>query len=255
MKPIKHDLPDFENIDILPLSDTHLGDMMCDFKKLQEDIKRIEETPNLYCTLNGDLMDTAICSSIGDTYGANIQPMEQLKQCVKIFSPIKDKILCIVPGNHENRIYKADGIDMTAIMATQLGLSDVYTETTALLFIRFGNSPRRHRPICYTAYITHGSGGGRKEGGKINRLADLAVIVDSDIYIHSHTHLPAIFKESYFRVDTSNNAVAQVDKLFINTASYLNYGGYGDRCGYKPNSKDSPVIHLNGRRKRMSATL
>lgn len=143
---------------------------------------------------------------------------------------------------------------MTALMAAQLGLSEAYTDTTALLFIRFGRN-NKGRKVCYTIYTTHGAGGGRKEGGKINRLADLAVIVDADCYIHSHTHLPAIFKESYFRVDTSNSSVAQVDKLFVNTASYLDYGGYGDKQGYKPNSKASPVIHLDGRHKRMRATL
>lgn len=34
-------------------------------------------------------MDTAIASSIGDTYGANLQPMEQLKHCVKIFNNVR----------------------------------------------------------------------------------------------------------------------------------------------------------------------
>lgn len=232
----------------------HIGDMMCDFKLIQQTLDYIKNTPNAFAILNGDLMDTAICSSIGDTYGANLQPMEQLKMCVKLFEPIKDKILCILPGNHENRTYKSDGIDMTALMAAQLGLSERYTETTALLFVRFGLN-NRGRKVCYTIYTTHGSGGGRREGGKINRLADLATIVDADIYIHSHTHLPAALKECFYRADPQNNAVACVDKLFVNTAATLDYGGYGDKQGYKPASKDNPIILLNGKEKKMRATL
>ena len=74
-------------------------------------------------------------------------------------------------------------------MCAQLGMPEKYSPTTALLFIRFGKNGNRtpHRPWLYTAYVTHGSGGGRKEGGKVNRLADLASIVDADIYIHAHT--------------------------------------------------------------------
>lgn len=257
MKTIKIDLPaDLEEIELYPLFDWHIGDSMSDAFLIENTLKRIKETPNSYCILGGDLMDTAIASSIGDTYSAHLQPMEQLKLCVKLFEPIKDKILCILTGNHENRVYKSDGIDTTAMMAAQLGLSGKYSETTALLFIRFGHEMRRNsegRKMVYTVYATHGSGGGRKEGGKINRLADLAQIVDSDIYLCGHTHLPAVFREGFYRVSKSNSAVQYVDRLFVNAAAALNYGGYGDKAGFKPASKQSPVIYLDGKRHRATA--
>ena len=259
MKAIRCDLPYAEVIEIHPMADLHIGDNSSDFKLIMERIEHIKNTPNAYCVLDGDLMDTAIASSIGDTYGANLQPMEQLKQCVKIFEPIKDKILAVLPGNHEGRVYKSDGLDITELMCSQLGIPEKYSPTTALLFIRFGKAARNHgrknsRQI-YTAYVTHGSGGGRREGGKVNRLADLASIVDADIYIHAHTHLPLIFKESFFRVSAGNSSVALVDKLFVNSAASLNYGGYGDKQGYKPASKRSPVIYLDGLKHDMWAKL
>lgn len=239
------------------MADLHIGDPHSDFKAIASKLEYIKNTENAYCILDGDLMDTAIQSSIGDTYGAVLQPMEQLSQCVKLFEPIKDKILVVLPGNHEHRIYKTDGLDITELMCSQLGIHGKYSPTTALLFVRFGTScaERRHRPQLYTIYVTHGSGGGRKEGGKVNRLADLASIVDADCYLHSHTHLPVVFKESYFRVCSSNSSVAEVEKLFVNTASYLKYGGYGDAQGYKPASRTSPVIYLNGLEHGMFAKL
>lgn len=259
MKAIKCDLPYAEQIEIHPMADLHLGDPQSDYKSIIEKIEYIQKTENAYCVLDGDLMDTAIASSIGDTYSANLQPMEQLKQCVKIFEPIKDKILAVLPGNHENRVYKSDGLDLTELMCAQLGIPERYSPTTALLFIRFGKAKNSHGRMnvrqLYTMYVTHGSGGGRKEGGKVNRLADLASIVDCDIYCHAHTHLPLVFKESFFRVSTSTSSVTQVEKLFVNTAASLNYGGYGDRQGYKPSSKRSPVIYLDGLKHDMWAKL
>ncbi len=257
MKAIRRDLPYAEQIEVHPMADLHIGDSQCDYKLILDRIEYIKNTANAYCILDGDLMDTAIASSIGDTYAANIQPMEQLKHCVRIFEPIKDKILAVLSGNHENRVYKSDGIDLTEIMCNQLGITDRYSPTTALLFIRFGKGAGEHenRPQRYTAYITHGAGGGRKEGGKVNRLADLASIVDADIYIHGHTHLPLVFKESYFRVNPSTSTVSLVDKLFVNTAASLDYGGYGDRAGFKPASKASPVIYLSGTKREMFAKL
>lgn len=257
MKTIKIDLPaDLEEVELYPLFDWHIGDSMSDAFLIEDTLKRVRETHNAYCILGGDLMDTAISSSIGDTYSAHLQPMEQLKLCVELFEPIKNKILCILPGNHENRVYKSDGIDTTAMMAAQLGLSAKYSETTALLFIRFGLETRRAaegRKMVYTVYATHGSGGGRREGGKINRLADLAQIVDSDVYLCGHTHLPAVFREGFYRASKTNSNVQYVDRLFVNAAAALNYGGYGDKAGFKPASKQSPVIYLDGKRHRATA--
>lgn len=190
--------------------------------------------------------------------------MEQLQRAIELFEPIKDKILCITHGNHENRTYKKEGINISALIARQLGLSDRYTSTSALLFLRFGESSNHKREsngsgkirkICYTLYVLHGSGGGRKEGAKAIRLADMASIIDTDIYIHSHTHLPMIMKQAYHRIDPRNNTVALVNKLFVNTAANLNYGGYGEAGEFKPSSKDTPVIYLNGETKIFEARL
>lgn len=256
IKPIRIDLSsELNGIELHPLADLHIGDAMSDWELIQGEIKRVLETPNAYCVLNGDLMDTAIASSIGDTYAATHQPMEQLEMCVKLFQPLADagKILCVVGGNHENRVYKSDGIDMTYLMCKQLGIAERYSPTTALIFLRFGRLQKHNhgRKACYSIYMTHGSGGSRKEGGKINRLADYANIVDADAYICSHTHLPAAFKTGFYRVDPRNNAVGMVTKVFVNTAAALNYGGYGDKQGYKPSSTDNPVLKFNGTKRQI----
>lgn len=258
MKVISHKLGDFSEILILPLADLHLGDIHSDYKKIMEWLDFIKKTPNCFAVLNGDLMDAAIQSSIGDTYGASLRPMEQLRECVNLFEPIKDKILAVMPGNHEQRIYKTDGLDITQIMCDQLGIGDLYSPTAALLFIRFGqyHIARRHgEPVSYTIYVTHGSGGGRMEGGKINRLLQLSSIVDADIYIHSHTHLPAVVKNSFFRTSLRNRSVEKVDRLFVNTSATLDYGGYGELASFKPACTDTPIIHLDGSRRRATATL
>lgn len=83
----------------------------------------------------------------------------------------------------------------------------------------------------------------------------MARYIDADIYIHSHTHLPMIMKQGFYRVSAQNSSVAKVDKLFVNTAAALDYGGYGEAFEFKPSSKDSPVIRLNGVIKLFDATL
>lgn len=260
MKVIKADLPQtLDTIQIHTFADEHIGDKHCDIARLKERIAYVANTENAYCVLNGDILDYASRSSIGDIETREFNIMGQLEKAVELFMPIKDKVICVLNGNHEARGYRKEGVDMSRMIAMQLGIEDKYSATSAFVFLRFGTPARKHgrknERMLYTLYVLHGSGGGRKEGAKAIRLADMASICDADIYIHSHTHLPMIMKQGFFRVDTSNSAVKNTTKLFVNTASNLNYGGYGASQEYKPNSKDTPVIFLNGKKREMTATL
>lgn len=261
MKVIKANLP--RNIEVLELhtfADEHIGDACCDMARLKDRIDYVANNPNAYCIMNGDILDYASRSSIGDIEAREFNIMGQLEKAIELFAPIKDKILVITNGNHENRGYRKEGIDISKMIAMQLGLVDKYTPTSAIIFLRFGAKSesygkRGHEPQLYTIYVNHGSGGGRKEGAKAIRLADMATVIDADVYIHSHTHLPMVIKEGFFRIDTRSSTVSNVTKLFVNTAANLEYGGYGEAGEFKPNSKDTPVIYLCGSKKEMCAKL
>lgn len=256
LQSIKVELSEkLQSIEIHTLADLHMGDKHCDNKLIQERIRLIQDTENAYCILNGDLMNNATKTSISDSYAEQLTPMQQIGQAVDLLMPIKDKIIAIQSGNHESRTYKKEGIDLTEIMARELGLGDKYSSTGSLIFVRFGWNEKRKRKQWYTVYAIHGSGGGRKEGAKAIRLADMASIVDADIYIHSHTHLGMIMRQAFFRVDTANSSVQCVDKLFVNTGATLDYGGYGESYEFKPSSKETPIIYLSGLEKRFLAKL
>lgn len=258
MKTLKIDLPrEFKNIEIHTFSDWHIGDKACDYDAIKEQITYIINTPNAYVICNGDLMNNATKNSVSDCYAEVIPPMEQLQKLQQLLEPIKDKILMFTQGNHEARTYRSDGIDLTALLSQQLGLYDRYTREGGVLFLRVGrlNRHAHDRQVCYTIYCTHGSGGGRKEGAKAIRLADMASIVDTDIYIHSHTHLPMVMKQNFYRIDTHNSAVAEIQKLFVNTSAQLKYGGYGQTYEFRPANTTSPIIYLNGTKKEFTARL
>lgn len=259
MKPIRIDLSEnFKEIEIIPVADYHWADPNSDHEKIMADIAYIRDRENCFCVLNGDLMDCAIASSIGDTYGATLSPMEELRVCMDLFEPIASKILCVVPGNHESRHYRTNGIDLTELMCRQLGIDERYSPTTALLFVRFGRLADRdnhHRKAVYTVYVSHGNGGGRKEGGKIQRLVDLSTIVDADIYICGHTHLPATLKDGFARPCMANSSITYGTRLYVNTSAKLNFGGYGEAGGFKVPCLDTPSIFLNGTKKEMKATI
>lgn len=256
MKAIKADAPvNLKQLELLILADYHYADPHSDHDAIQREVNYVRDHENAYCVLAGDLLDCALKSSLGDAY-TNLSPMEELSAMSDLLQPISHKILAVVGGNHEARHYRTNGIDMTRLIAKQIGVEDKYSPDTALVFLRFGRDAdpmHRHRPILYTIYLTHGSGGGRKEGGKIQRLVDYSNIVDADIYCVGHTHLPASVKTGFARPNPGNSSVTYCTKLFVNAAAKLQYGGYGDTGGFKPPCIDTPHILLNGERKEMRA--
>lgn len=188
--------------------------------------------------------------------------MEQIQRVIDLFGDVKDKIIAVTSGNHENRTYNKEGIDIMGLVCSQLDIYNRYSKNGAFIFLSFGRSTEggskrgNPRKMCYSIYCTHGTGGGRKEGGKAIRLADMASIVDADIYIHSHTHLPMVMKQAFYRSNANARTVHIVDKLFINTSAALDYGGYGQAFEFKPSSKATPVIYLgSGSKPKMSARL
>ena len=255
MKSIKCDLPDtLDDIELHIFADLHIGDKNCNMKLIRERIEYVKNTKNAYCVLNGDLMNNATKTSVSDSYSEQLSPDEQIDRCVELFGPIKDKIICITSGNHEKRTYRKEGVDITKQMVSRLNLTDKYSSSAAIIFVRFGSNNKKKK-ICYSINMTHGSGGGRKEGAKAIRLADMASIIDADVYIHSHTHLPMVMKQRFARVSLSNSSFAYVDKLFVNTAATLEFGGYGEEYEFKPASTDTPVIYLDGHKKGARASL
>lgn len=264
MQAVRADYPtDWPHANVYTLADLHIGDAHCDESEVLARVKAVQDDPYGLCVLNGDLMNTALRNSVSDVYGEVLSPMQQITYLVNMLRPIAGKIIGVTAGNHENRVYRSDGIDVTRLVCRELGIEEKYAPEGVLIFLRFGtrsakgghvNDGRNPRQ-WYSIYATHGSGGGRKEGAKAIRLADMAAIVDADIYVHSHTHLPMVMKQSFFRADSSNCQAKQVPKLFVNTGAAMGYGGYGQSQEFKPSSATTPTIHLEAKHKRMSATL
>lgn len=258
MKVVKVDLPEtLKEIEIMAIADWHWSDPHSDHDKIMADLDYVRSHDNVYMILNGDLLNCAIKSSVSDCYSETMSPMEELKACTELFKGLEDRIICVVPGNHEARHFKTNGIDLTEIMCRELKIQNRYSPTTAFVFLRFGklDSNSHNRKVAYTIYVTHGNSGGRKEGSKIQRLVDYSTICDADIYLCGHTHLPAMLKDGFARPNMANSSVTYGTRLYLNTSAKLGYGGYADTWGLKPPCTDTPIIHLNGTKKEMRATL
>ena len=116
-----------EPIIIFPISDVHYGALEHMNKQWTDFCKMVENTPNAYVILGGDLVNNNVrtCGFI-NPYDELVRPREQKKKMVEYLTPIKDRILCAVSGNHEARSLKDDDIDLTYDIMAKLDIEDLY---------------------------------------------------------------------------------------------------------------------------------
>ena len=247
---------DFDSIELYGLSDVHFEDKNSCRKTLYKFRDEVLEKENRFVIINGDIINTATKDSVSDIFSETLGIRDAVQRIADFLEPIKDRILVMIDGNHEKRVYKNTGLYLMEQVADKLGISSKFSEGAYLLYISFGkNNNRDNRTTVYSVYGKHGAGGGRLVGSKANSVLRMAESIDADIYIHSHTHLPLVFKNCFFRCNYRDRKVMEVTHTFVNTSSFLNFGGYGEELNFSPASKQYPKIILNGVKRDVKVVL
>lgn len=253
MKYIHIDLGNIDKAYIIPISDVHLGDPLCDLDKLNRYLEWVKEKP-AWLILNGDLMTCDIKNSVGDIYRTVMPPHEQRKKLIEIFRPFKDRIIGIVRGNHEYRITKEVGEDIMEVFCEILGIEQYYDPNSLLIHINIGRD-KRGKKIGYTIFTTHGWAGGRRAGNKINAIQELRNIILADCYIASHTHTQGCVVERYLIPEPRIHQIREIKQTFVSAGSFLNYGDYSERRGLAIAKTGTPRIRLDGTRKDLHVSV
>lgn len=248
-------LTEENNIKLYVLSDTHLGDSCCNIQKIKEVINFIKDTPNCYCILLGDILNTALKDSKSDIYSETLNVQQAQELALELLLPIKDKIIAMSPGNHENRVWRLTGVDISLWLAEKLGVQDKYRNNFLALDIVFGKDNNGNPYYLKVAGQHGGYGGGRKLGAAMNALEDIDNIIgNADIYIRAHTHQNIQGSRSVFLFNEKGN-IEKHTKYYFNAPSFLKTGGYGLEKGYKPGDSTPCYINVRAFNKRCGSRL
>lgn len=247
---------DLKEIKIIPISDVHIGDPLCNYKYLKEVLEEIKNTPNIYTIINGDMCNTALKNSKSDVYNDDMTPMEQILKLVELLKPIKDKILVLGSGNHEERILKETSIDVLRLVARELGIEDRYAPSWWYLFLRFGEyTNKKNSQVSYQITGYHGSGGGRRSGSKLNRANEMSNFTIADIYIMSHVHETMASKGAIYEPDYAHSTIHKRELNYLITNSFIEDGGYAEKYGLPPKTHQVSEVTLDGTKKKVKIQL
>lgn len=247
--------PLFKELLIVPIADCHYGSPLFSEKHLVRLLDYIKEHGNCYAVCMGDLCDSVLANSVGNIYEQKITPQQQRDQIIEWLLPIKDRILGMVGGNHEARIYRNTGIDITKDIASALHVP--YRAEGIMLKVSFGTyRESSKRPYTYFLYCNHGYGGARTKAAKAVKVERLATFIHCDAYIMAHDHDVNVATGIYLQPDPRNTLdkgtgftvgkVVAHSKMLVKTNAFIKFGGYGESGGFAPVSLRFPVIRLSG---------
>jgi len=217
-------------VTIFPLADVHLGAEGAEVQAFYALVNQIAKEPNSYVTLQGDLIDNGTRNSVTNIFRATMPPSQQKREMAKALEPIRDKILCMLPGNHCRRSGKDADDDPMYDIAAKLDLEDRYREDIAFIRVALGrrkSSPGSGKPYSYLLACVHGAGGGALPGGMVNRADRFMQSMDGvDVFIHGHSHKPYCLRGSKLVIDAANKRVTRRPTLTMCAGAWLGYVGY-----------------------------
>lgn len=256
---------DMEELILWPVGDVHFGNSMQNIKEVRRVIQEIKNTPNAVWIGSGDMFEmNGKKQSHAGVFHDTISPEEQMESFVSHFSPIADRCLVLIDGNHDYRITKDWGISPLKWCAKAMGIPDErYIEDGALLRIRLGRRTQKGRrahsstsPCDYVIYVTHGSAASATSAGKVSNLAKAGNAVVADVLIGAHMHSEFVFRDRiYTPTIRDKDQSTYKDRFFVNSGSFLEYGGYALTARYTPQPMGTPKIILSGTKEQVNVLL
>jgi len=226
---------DEKEIFLVPMGDMHIGHENFMKKRFERDIQWCINNHNVYVLGMGDYME----ASTRDSFGLFDQTEfinKQYETVFNYFKPLAEngRLLGLLMGNHEYRLIKNSGFDITKRLAKDLGVE--YFKHAAYFQLKVND-------MEYIIFAQHGYTGARTDGAKLNSLIKLQNQAIADIYMLGHSHDVLVKPKPIYRL---NGEIGLHERFFVMSGSYLeHWGSYGQMKGYDPALIGSPRIKLH----------
>jgi len=253
-----------EEFRLYVIADTHLGTRHSDEAKLRQIVKEIESDSHNYWVGLGDYgeyinttdprFDPRELASwlFGGEQLADIGRAES-ERFIETMSPVKERCLALVRGNHEDAILKHSDHDVYARIIDGLAnghpLRLDHSGFLTWRFERQGGSVWSLR-----MYLTHGSGGGQSGGNTGNKLEKMVRDHDNvQIVMMGHHHDPDHKPFAKLRPGRKHAQLITVEA--ISAPALTGYMSYAQAKDARPRPTGYVVIAVTPDKRRLGVTM
>lgn len=226
---------------VVIFSDIHIGQAAFNKALFERYLEYVNEI-DAYVILGGDLMEFAIPVHMPQTmFDQILSVQDQIDSIEEYLMPIKDRVIYLTAGNHENRQWKKTGTDVSRNLAEKLGC--FYNKEGGFVKLRVGKQ-------LYTFSVFHGSSNGSSNIWNEPEKR-WQFMPQTDLMAVGHIHHLAHKAVPKFHVDDDGNRGRRYVH-FVRTGSFLTNANYALEVGYHPTLDGAPVITLDAKTHRIS---
>lgn len=237
--PVK---PGNDYAEVILMGDLHVGSTGFSEHQLVAYIKWIKENPNVRVILMGDLLEMAELSNYTPEQEDILD--KQIEKLISYVRPIKEQIICILEGTHEERYART--MKTRKYGLSQLIASNLHIEDKVLL-----PGPQKGQLVVlkvhnqyYPVYVIHGHTSAIFNKG--TQLKRMAFTTKVPLLAHGHTH--QIFHDHYvYRGVTKVNGnfyESIFEQHWLATGCFVKYLGYAEQASYPMTKIGAPIIRL-----------
>lgn len=231
------------NFELIPLFDIHFGTKLHN-KNLWSKIKTyISQNPNCYCYIGGDICEFIPIAdkrfdfnNLPSNFAKNIDKLltYSIDYTIEQLEPIKEKILFIHAGNHDNKFLNSYGLDIISSIAKGLNLKNYTLSYEVLAKFIF----KYNKTYSFDLYSHHGVGISSKPGSLINKIEDISSCINADLYIMGHSHSLIFTYRPYIQLNHTGTKIIKKNKYFLRIGGFRenrhqNFSDYGEKYGSK----------------------
>jgi len=235
-------------IRLVALGCLHVGHRNFMREYAQGFVEYVRKTPDTYAILMADTCENVLPETVarfpGVMYDQVMDVEQQREEAIKLLSPIQNKILFALEGNHSLRSWYASGFSVERHIAEALGVPFPGIEVIAKIGVH-----NQH----YTMNATHGTGSTSSPAAVFGKLlAQSSRVHGVDVVVRSHHHHKGLFETTVFDGETGE----QRKVLLAATGCFMGYlNSYGHRKGMKPIVPGAIKIKLYSEKRDIHATL
>lgn len=215
-----------------PLGDVHKGAQKHNPQRWREWLAYLEERKETSLIGTGDFLNAGLKDSKSEAYDETMTVGSAKRELRRELQRLADqgRIDVLMPGNHEDRIYRAVG-DCPILDVTD-SLNVPYVAASCLLVYTVGQ-------VEYEVYVRHF---GMRSLANMSKSAD---VIRADVYVSAHTHSQAVSLADWFV--RTGDSLERRKRYFLSAGSFVGYETYAAKRGYAPTHLGSPRIRLDGR--------
>lgn len=205
------------------MADMHLGDSFTDYIGLERDACLIRDTPGMYGVWAGDYVDNWVTSALQWVQRHQPIPHAAEWQLFKyIFGIVRERMVAVCAGNHDNRTDLCGGVDMLEEILQ--GANLLYDQNEILFDVVHAGHTRKFK-------VRHKWRGRAKTNPTHGIEDDLRFGSDDwDVGVGGHTHNASLFREFVYK---------ERMRVAVQIGTYKMADHYGEQCGF-------PKMHGTG---------